>query len=191
MIKYNKNTSPIVLREYGRNLQRLAMRLVDIKDKEERKRYSYWLISIMSQLSYKRTSYENSIRMWDYLYIVTDYKIELDPPDFYERRKEVVPINTKVPINYSRPSVKYRYYGTHMEVLFRKIMRIVDEDRKDRAMVQYMRLMKTFYFIWNNNNLTLDLIHKHIKSISNSKIDILERAKNSQVLQSFLEGRRN
>ncbi|MEC7857894.1 MAG: DUF4290 domain-containing protein, partial [Bacteroidota bacterium] len=76
MMEYNTTRSNLILREYGRNFHKLVDYVGNIKSKEERNKMSKTLVEMM-KLTHPSFKDQNEIdaKMWDDLYIMSDYSL--------------------------------------------------------------------------------------------------------------------
>ena len=80
-MKYNTGRTKLIIPEYGRNVQQMALHLFEIKDRKERNRAAQTVIQTMTQVHpYAKDSEELRSKLWDHLYIITDYKLDVDGP---------------------------------------------------------------------------------------------------------------
>ena len=88
MMEYNTTRSNLILREYGRNFHKLVEYVGNVKDKEQRNKMSKTLVEMMkiTQPSFKDQS-EVEAKMWDDLYIMSDYSLDIDSPYPKPKRK--------------------------------------------------------------------------------------------------------
>jgi hypothetical protein len=88
MIEYNTKRNGLIIREYGRNIQKLVEQCVTIEDKEERTRTAYAIVRIMSDIvNSKENSNENNRnnddfwnKLWDHLFMMSNYQLDVNPP---------------------------------------------------------------------------------------------------------------
>ena len=79
MNDYNTNKPTLILKEYGRNIQKLVEYLKTIEDKEKRTLYASVLVDLMKQINPAvKETLENSQKLWDDLYIMADFDIDID-----------------------------------------------------------------------------------------------------------------
>lgn len=79
--EYNTQRPQIILKEYGRNVQKLVEYLRTIPDKEKRTELARTLIELIKQLTPSlKDQPENDQRLWDDLYIMADFNLELNNP---------------------------------------------------------------------------------------------------------------
>ena len=176
MFEYNTGRSPLVLKEYGRNVQKLVEYLSTIEDQEKRLKYGETLIELMKQVTptIRDNGEDKPQKMWDDLFIMSDFKLELDGPfpmpekSILDKKPELVP--------YKTDEVKHRHYGRNVELLIREAIALEDEEDRKGAIVYIGRLMRTFYGSWNKDNVDEAVIVDHLKKMSDGKliIDVAE-----------------
>ncbi|QLH31042.1 MAG: DUF4290 domain-containing protein [Cyclobacteriaceae bacterium] len=79
--EYNTSREAIILKEYGRNVQKLVNYIRTIPDKEKRTQMATTLIELIKQLApVAKEAQENPQRMWDDLYIMADFNLDVNNP---------------------------------------------------------------------------------------------------------------
>jgi hypothetical protein len=171
MLEYNASRPDIILKEYGRNVQKLANYLSTIEDREERTRYAYTLIELMRQLNPSvKENNETTQKLWDDLFIMTNFTLDVEAPypppevDILTRKPKQVP--------YSTEPVRYRHYGKNLEKLIQEAGELEDEEERQAAIIYLGRLMKTFYGTWNRENVDDEVIIRDMKKMSRGKLTI-------------------
>ena len=78
---YNTQRPQIILKEYGRNVQKLVEHIRSIPSKEKRTEMAYTLIELIKQLTPTiKDQPENPQRVWDDLYIIADFNLDINSP---------------------------------------------------------------------------------------------------------------
>jgi hypothetical protein len=78
---YNTQLSPVILKEYGRNVQKLANYIITIEDREKRNKYAQLLVELMRQIHPNmREGQDYTNKLWDDLYIVSGFNMDVDSP---------------------------------------------------------------------------------------------------------------
>ncbi|MEQ8924381.1 MAG: DUF4290 domain-containing protein [Fulvivirga sp.] len=170
-MNYNTSLEPIVLKEYGRNVQMLVEYLKTVKDKEKRTEQAHALVDLMRQIapSVKETT-ETNQKLWDDLYIMAGLEIELDGP--YPKPEEEM-INKKPQrMGYSTNHIRYKHYGKNIELLIKEAIKKEDPQEKEEAIIYIGKLMKSFYGSWNKEVIDDAVILENIQTISGGKLDI-------------------
>ncbi|WKN33440.1 DUF4290 domain-containing protein [Porifericola rhodea] len=184
MFEYNTSKSNVILKEYGRNVQKLAEHIMTIEDKDKRTRYATTLIELMRQLNPSvRENNETTQKLWDDLFIMTNFELDVDAPFPMPE----VDILTKKPkrLSYNTDPVTYKHYGKNIEKLIDKAIAAETEEERKGAIIYLGKLMKGFYQTWNKENVDDAVIIKNIKEISGGKLDIsTEDVKNNNLFES-------
>ncbi|QSE97001.1 DUF4290 domain-containing protein [Fulvivirga lutea] len=170
-MNYNTSLEPIVLKEYGRNVQMLVEYLKTVKDKEKRTEQAHALVDLMRQItpSVKETT-ETNQKLWDDLYIMADLEIEIDGP---YPKPEAEMINKKPQrMGYSTNHIRYKHYGKNIELLIKEAIKKEDPQEKEEAIIYIGKLMKSFYGSWNKEVIDDAVILENIQTISGGKLDI-------------------
>ncbi|MEO0330827.1 MAG: DUF4290 domain-containing protein [Bacteroidota bacterium] len=191
MLEYNASRPDIILKEYGRNVQKLANYLSTIEDRDERTRYAYTLIELMRQLNPAvKENNETTQKLWDDLFIMTNFTLDVEAP--YPPPE--VDILTKKPkrVPYSTEPVRYRHYGKNLEKLIEQAGELEDEEEKRAATIYLGKLMKTFYGTWNRENIDDEVIIRDMKKMSRGKLDItVEEEKEKGLFEVNMPKNRN
>ncbi|CAN5605433.1 hypothetical protein BH23BAC1_BH23BAC1_09630 [soil metagenome] len=171
-MEYNTSKTDLILKEYGRNIQKLAEYVVKIEDKEQRTRYAHTLIELMRQINpvTKETPAEYSQKLWDDLYIMSGFNLDVESP-FPMPEKELLGKKPKR-MDYNNNEVSYKHYGRNVELLIEKAIELEDEEEKAAAVIFIGRLMKSFYASWNKEVIDEEVIIEHIRQLSGNKLDI-------------------
>lgn len=185
MNEYNTGREHLILKEYGRNVQKLVDYLSTIEDKEKRTKYAHTLIELMRQItpSHKDNA-DSPQKLWDDLYIMANFKLDIDGPypkpeaDILERKPD------KVAYQYNR--IKYRHYGKNLELLIDKAVNMEDPEEKEAAIIYLGKLMKSFYATWNNDYIEDDVLVKQINEMSEGQLVIdIAKVKEDNLFESL------
>ena len=177
MMEYNTTRSNLILREYGRNFHKLVEYVGNVKDKEQRNKMSKTLVEMMkiTQPSFKEQS-EVEAKMWDDLYIMSDYSLDIDSPYPKPKRKSESDIPKK--LHYPKSKIRFRHYGKKIELLIEEACKLKKEDEKEAAVIHIGKIMKSFFGMWNKESIDNKVIVENIKELSNNKLSIdIEKVK--------------
>ena len=79
--EYNTERPHLILKEYGRNVQKLVEYIRTVPDKDKRTELAYTLIELIKQLTPTiKDQPENPQRVWDDLYIIADFNLDINSP---------------------------------------------------------------------------------------------------------------
>ncbi len=80
-MEYNTTRNYLVMREYGRHIQKMIEYLLTIEDKERRQRNSQSVIELMGFLNPHLKNVEDfRHKLWDHLFLISDFKLEVASP---------------------------------------------------------------------------------------------------------------
>ncbi len=171
MSQYNTTRKALILREYGRNVQNLVGYVSLLKTKKERSEKAISLIKIMKAINPKvRGVSEDSRKLWDDLFIISDFKLDIDSP--YSMPEKNV-LNKKISrLSYKQEPVKFRHYGRNIELLVQKASEQTDPSMQEKIITAAMRIMRGFNGTWNIDGSDLDLVIGNINDITKGKIKV-------------------
>lgn len=189
-MEYNTSQQPLILREYGRNVQKLVAYLKTIEDKEKRNESAATLVELMKQVapSVKETP-ETSQKLWDDLFIMSDFDLDIDSP-YPVPEPEVL---NKKPrrLEYTNYDVKYKHYGRNIDLLIKEAIKKEDPLEREEAIIYIGKLMKSFYTSWNKEVIDDSVILENIKSISGGELDIdLDKVKEDNLFEKLYHNKR-
>ncbi|NMM50739.1 DUF4290 domain-containing protein [Marinigracilibium pacificum] len=170
---YNTQRDHLILKEYGRNVQKLVDYIThQVDDRDQRTRYAKALIEMMKQIipDLKDTK-ENLQKLWDDLYIISKFELDVDSPfpkpnaETLEKKPRKVAYNQH---NYMR----YRHYGINVELMISEAIAMEDQQQQTEAVIYIARLMKTFYMTWNKDNIEDNVLIEQIEKLANGKLKV-------------------
>jgi len=183
MDNYNTQRPALVLREYGRNIQKLVDFVKNTEDKAQRNAYARTLIGLMKQINPTiKDNQENIQKLWDDLFIMADFNIDVESPFPVPERDILVKKPQKV--TYKRGDVKYKHYGRNLELLIKQAVELENEEERENAIIYLGRLMKSFHYTWNRDNIEDEIILENIKTLSDGKLSLdAEKVKNERLFE--------
>jgi hypothetical protein len=170
MFEYNTLKEPVLLKEYGRNIQDIAEYVAKIEDKDKRTESAKLLVKLMSVINpnLKENLVESHQKLWDHLYIMTDFKLDAESPfpkpaeDILEKKPQIVP--------YSNNRIRYKHYGKNMERMIEHACTIQNPEDKKAAIAMIGKMMKNFYMTWNKEVISDEVILEQMVEISKGKL---------------------
>ncbi len=187
---YNTSLPPLILKEYGRNIQKLVNYLKSIEDKEERLKNAHTLVELMKQIapSVKETN-ETNQKLWDDMYIMSDFDLELDGP--YPVPEEEILHKKPERVPYVNNRIRFKHYGRNIELLVKEAIKKEDPQEREDAIIYIGKLMKSFYSSWNKEVIDDAVILDNIKAISDGALDIdLEKVKEDNLFERLYKDKR-
>ncbi len=175
---YNYRRRKLHIPEYGRHIHEMIDSLMDIEDRVERNRQARAVIAVMGNLNpLLRDTADFTHKLWDHLFIMSDFKLDVDSPYPQPTRQEL----TMKPesLTYSKGRISHKHYGRYVP----KIIKALCDDKDDAAVAKSIdniaRFMRTKGFEYNQEHPNNELIIKDIKMMSEGRIVLDEDAINS------------
>ncbi len=189
-LEYNTDRGDIILKEYGRNIQKLVKYVREIEDKEKRDKYAATLTDLMKQINTAvKDNPEYDQKVWDDLYIMSDFELDVESP-FPMPEKSVIGKKPKR-LDYKQSEIKYRHYGRNVELMIQRAIEMEDPEEKEAAIIYIGKLMKSFYASWNKDNIDEAVLIKNIEDLSKGQLTIdVEKVKEEGLFNSRLRERK-
>lgn len=172
-LEYNAERPHLIIPEYGRHLQKLIDQATAIEDRNERNKAAKYIIQVMGSLNpHLRDVPDFQHKLWDQLFIMSDFKLDADSP---------YPIPTREVINlkpdrldYPQKNPKYRFYGNNIKYMIDVANSWEDGDMKSALIKVIANHMKKSYLSWNKDTVTDAVIFEHLFELSKGKINLLQ-----------------
>jgi hypothetical protein len=189
--EYNTQREGITLKEYGRNVQKLVEYIRTIPDKDKRTEMATTLIELIKQLApVAKEAHENPQRMWDDLYIIADFNLDVNTPFGVPQREILFKKPRKM--EYPQSEVRFKHYGKNIERLVKEAIKKDDPAEREEAAIYLGKLMKTFYGSWNKEILDDSVIVKDIKLLSQGKLVLdLDKVREENLFEKLYRERSN
>jgi len=187
--EYNTQKTPIILKEYGRNLQLLVNYVKNMEDEEKRNLSAKTLVELMKQINPSlKLGNEESQKVWDDLVIMADFDIEIDSP--YPKPDRSTLFKKPHKVQYKSKKIKYKHYGLNLQLMADKAVLMEDDEEREAATIHIGKLMKGFASVWNREILDDEVILKNIKALSNGVLDMdINRVREEKLFEYVVKDR--
>ena len=170
-MEYNTQNELLIFKEYGRNIQRLVKEAIEIEDRDKRNAFANAIIALMGQLHpHLRNIDEFRFKLWHQLYILSDFKLDIDGPYPKPTREEVRLKTGDMP--YPQQSIQHKHYGRNIETLVQKAILMEDPDKQlamAKVIANYMRMV---YKSWSNESINEEIIKNDLRILSDGVLNI-------------------
>jgi hypothetical protein len=189
--EYNTAREGIILKEYGRNVQKLVNYIRTVPDKEKRTELATTLIELIKQLApVAKEAQENPQRMWDDLYIMADFNLDVNNP--FTTPDRTILFKKPRKMEYPQNDVRFRHYGKNIEKLVKEAIKKEDPKEREEAAIYIGKLMKTFFGAWNKETLDDSVIVKDIATMSQGKLTLsLDKVREENLFEKLYREQRN
>ena len=168
-MEYNTTRNFLVMREYGRHIQKMIEYLLSLEDKEKRQRNAYAVIELMGFLNPHLKNVEDfRHKLWDHLFLISDFKLEVASP-YPIPTRETLRARPK-PLTYPKRYPKLTHLGKNLEVVINKALAEENPDKRNgfaNAVAYYMKLA---YNNWHKETVHDDAIQSELTNLTNGQL---------------------
>lgn len=172
--QYNTQRKSLIIPEYGRHVQKMIDRVVEITDSEDRKLKSLAIMQVMGNLNiHQRDIRHFQQKLWNQLVIMSDFKLEA-PSEELQPSKELLHAKPqKLP--YPKKSHRYRFYGNNVKRMIDIAKTWEDSDLKDYLIYTIANHMKKNYLNYNKDTVKNQVITEHLYELSNGELSLNQK----------------
>ena len=170
-MEYNTQRNQLLMPEYGRNKQQLVEHCKSLPTKEERNEMAIAIVEFMGQRNPHLRDEENyNHKLWDHLYILANYELDVDAPYPFPTREELAQKPKKM--EYPKLQGDYKFYGKSILQLIEKAIELDEGDEKEALIEVIANNMKKSYNVYNKEHVQDEVIFRHLKELSENRLDL-------------------
>lgn len=173
-MEYNTTRNFLVMKEYGRHIQKMVEHLLTIDDKETRQKNAYVVIELMGFLNPHLKNVEDfRHKLWDHLFLISDFKLDVDSPYPIPTRETLKAKPER--LSYPKSNHKYNHLGKNIQVVIDKALNEENPEKKQgfaNAIAYYMKLT---YSNWHKELVHDDAIQSELSSITSGELEFNNR----------------
>lgn len=188
-LEYNGERPHLIIPEYGRHIQKLIDHCILIEDVEERNKMARAIVDVMGNLQpHLRDVPDFKHKLWDQLFIMSDFKLEVDSP--YEKPEREVLQAKPEALAYPKSASKYRFYGNNIQTMIDVALTWEEGEPRDALYFAIANHMKKCYLNWNKDTVEDSVIFQHLIELSNGKIDLTQSTEPLSEIKELLRKRK-
>lgn len=169
---YNYLRRRLMIPEYGRHIQEMIDSLLEIEDRDERTRQAKAVIAVMGNLNpLLRDTAEVNHKLWDHLFIMSDFRLDVDSPYSRPSREDLAVKPEK--LEYPQSNISHKHYGKNITRVLRRL-KSESLEHVDMAMGDVVRYMHNKSMEYNQEHPTKEMIINDIKILSEGGINLDE-----------------
>jgi hypothetical protein len=179
-MEYNTTRNHLIMREYGRHIQKMIEYLLTLEDPEKRQRNAHAVIELMGFLNPHLKNVEDfRHKLWDHLFLISDFKLEVGSP-YPIPTRETLRARPK-PMKYPKRYPKLLHLGKNLELVINKALSEENPDKRNgfaNAVAYYMKLA---YNNWHKETVHDDAIQSELTTITAGQLEFT----NTPYVKSF------
>src|SRR5947199_6108598 len=169
-MEYNTTRNHLVMREYGRHIQKMVEYVRGIEDPAKRQRQAQAAIELMGFLNpHLRNVEDFRHKLWDHLFYISDFKLQVDSP-YPIPQKETYKAKP-APLPYPKRYPRYSHLGKNLELVINKALQEENPEKRQgfaNAIAYYMKLA---YNNWHKDVVHDDAIQSELTNITKGKLE--------------------
>ncbi len=172
-LDYNTQREPLLMPEYGREIQKMVDHAVTLPDREERQRCAETIVRLMEtkvpQIR-ENTGYKQTL--WDHLYLMSHKQLDIDWP--YDMSDAEKILNKPEPMKAHKRGehVRLRHYGHLIEELFLKLKEMPEGEERDQLVRITANQMKRDLMTWGHGSMDDEKVADDLARFTDGKIQI-------------------
>jgi len=169
-MEYNTTRNHLIMREYGRHIQKMIEFLLTIEDPEERQKNAQVVIELMGFLNPHLKNVEDfRHKLWDHLFLVSDFKLQVKSPYPIPTRETLK--SKPDPLPYPKRHPRFSHLGKNLEVVIQKALAEDNPEKRlgfANAIAYYMKLA---YNNWHKELVHDDAIQSELTNITEGQLE--------------------
>jgi len=169
-MEYNTTRNHLIMKEYGRNIQKMIEYVLNIQDPDHRQANAMALIELMGTLNpHLRNVEDFRHKLWDHLFLISDFRLDVESPypiptrETLKARPERLPYPKKYPRN--------RHFGKNLEMVIDKAIAEDNIEKKEGFTQCIGNYMKLAYSNWHKESVHDDAIKTELTGITNGQLE--------------------
>lgn len=173
-MEYNTTRNHLIMKEYGRHIQKMIEYLLSIKDKEERQRNAYAVIELMGFLNPHLKNVEDfRHKLWDHLFLISNFELDVESPYPIPTRETLKAKPER--LRYPKKYPKFNHLGKNIEVVIDKALKEENPEKKQgfaNAIAYYMKLT---YSNWHKELVHDENIQSELSIMTKGELEFNNR----------------
>ena len=168
-MEYNTLRRALHMREYGRHIQTMVDYLLTIENKEKRQQQAQCVIELMGFLNpHLRNVEDFRHKLWDHLFIVSDFKLDVDSPYPIPTRETLTA--KPAPLPYPKRHPRFSHLGKHLELIINKAINEENPEKKIGFTNSIAYYMKLAYSNWHKELVHDDAIRGELSTLTKGQL---------------------
>lgn len=186
-MEYNTARNHLVIKEYGRHIQKMVDHILTIEDREKRQAQAMGVIELMGFLNPHLKNVEDfRHKLWDHLFLISDFKLDVDSP-YPIPTREVLQAKP-APLPYPKRYPKFSHLGKNLEVIIDKARNEQDPEKRIGFTNTIAYYMKLAYSNWHKELVHDDSIRGELSTLTNGELAFTD---NTPFVKVFRERERD
>ena len=188
LMEYNTTRNHLVMREYGRHIQKMIEYVLTIEDEDRRQRNAQALIELMGFLNPHLKNVEDfRHKLWDHLFLISDFRLNVKSP-YPIPTRETLKARPE-PLRYPKRYPKFSHLGKNLEMVINKALNEENPEKRQGFANSIAYYMKLAYSNWHKETVHDDAIQSELTNLTKGQLEFTNTPYVRAVNHRMTEGR--
>ena len=172
-LDYNTQREPLMMPEYGREIQKMVDHAIALPTKEERQICAETIVRLMiTKVPQLRENADYEQTLWDNLYLMSRKRLDIDWPYDVAGAEKILSKPEPMPLPQKRGHVRLRHYGRLMEELFVQLRDMPDGPERDELVRITANQMKRDLVTWGHGSMDDERVASDLARFTDGSVQI-------------------
>lgn len=196
-LDYNTQREPLMMPEYGREIQKMVDYAVTLPDKEQRQLCAETIVRMMgTKVPQLRENSDYERTLWDHLYLMSHKQLDIEWPYDVSEAEKI--LNKPEPMRLPDRSdhVQLRHYGHLMEEMFKKLKEMPEGEELDELVRVTANQMKRDLIAWGHGSMDDERVASDLARFTDGRIQLdlntfrFEKVNTSDIIDNMRKKKR-
>jgi len=167
-MQYPTLQGPLILPDYGRNVQRMVEYAMTLTDRDERNRCADAIVRTMAQLNPDPQNSNQYVTLYDHLALMSGFQLDIDYP-YGTPQPEELNLQPEL-LQYSNPAFPFRHYGRIIQDMIYQAIEEEDIMLRQELVIRIANRLKYAYLMWNKDQVDDEQIIADVDRLSQGQL---------------------
>ena len=172
-LDYNTRREPLLMPEYGREIQKMVDHAITLPTREERQRCAQTIVRLMvTKVPQLRENSDYEHTLWDHLYLMSHKKLDINWP--YDVADAEKILDKPAPMR--RPQAagrgRLRHHGRLVEKLFERLKAMPEGAERDELARMTANQMKRDLALWGHGSMDDERVASDLARFTDGRIQL-------------------
>jgi hypothetical protein len=170
-LDYNTQREPLLMPEYGREIQKMIDYATGLENSEERQACALTIIRMMStKVPQLRDNVNFQQTLWDHLYLMSNKQLDIEWP--YDMKDAANIQNKPQPMKLPQDKVRVRHYGHLVQQLLEKLATMEYGSERDELIRLTANQMKRDLILWGHGSNEDERVADDMARLTDGKVQL-------------------
>ena len=172
-LDYNTQREPLIMPEYGREIQNMVGFATTIKDRRQRQACAEAIVRMMEAKTPQIRENENYQQtLWDHLYVISRKQLDIDWPFDVSQAEKIMARPKPMARPQKDEHVHLRHYGRLLEEVFARLKTMPEGPERDELARLTANHMKRDLATWGHGSMDDEKVADDLARFTDGKIQL-------------------